>query len=188
MQRLLALYGTMEGHTATIARFIGDVARDAGWQADVVHAAEAAPDFALTPYDAVIVAASVHNRKFEDDVRDFVRTRRSALLAMPSAFVSVSMAAMRPGRLAATLEERLFRDTDWRPDARLSVAGALLYRRYTPKVRFFMRLGSWVLRGPTDTSRDHDLTDWDAVRRFTERFLAAAARRTVAAAAAGERR
>lgn len=170
-KRLLVLYGTQEGHTATIAQFVAAVAREAGWEADVLLGKDVPADFTLQPYAAALVAASVHDRSYEPYVRDFVRAHRDALAAMPSAFLSASLAGIGPQVLVRKLAARFFRDTGWQPRVSLSVGGALLYRQYKPVQRQLMRLGSKVFGGPTDTSRDHDLTDWAAVRRFTQQFL-----------------
>ena len=50
------------------------------------------------------------------------------------------------------------------------VAGALLYTRYNFLVRFVMRQITKAEGGDTDTSRDYEYTDWDAVDRFAEAF------------------
>ena len=58
--------------------------------------------------------------------------------------------------------------------ARLSttatLAGALQYREYDFFTRTLIRL--MMKRGghPTDTSRDYDYTDWEAVARFGHEF------------------
>jgi menaquinone-dependent protoporphyrinogen oxidase len=48
------------------------------------------------------------------------------------------------------------------------VAGALLYRQYGVLVRMMMRLIAGRVGASTDTSRDHDYTDWDAVDRYAD--------------------
>ena len=44
--------------------------------------------------------------------------------------------------------------------------GKLAYTQYGFVKRWFMRRIAEREGGPTDTSRDHDLTDWPAVREF----------------------
>ena len=55
------------------------------------------------------------------------------------------------------------------------VAGALLYRQYRPAIRLLMRIISMMAGGSTDTSRDHEYTDWKAVSRFADEIAADAA-------------
>ena len=50
------------------------------------------------------------------------------------------------------------------------VAGALPYTRYSPLTRWMMRRIVAKAKGDTDTSRDYEYTDWEAVRRFAGEF------------------
>ena len=58
------------------------------------------------------------------------------------------------------------RDTGWRPEHALSVAGALAYSKYSLLVRFLMKQIARRAGAPTDTSRDYEFTDWQALDRF----------------------
>jgi menaquinone-dependent protoporphyrinogen oxidase len=51
------------------------------------------------------------------------------------------------------------------------VAGALLYTKYNFIVRFVMKQIVKKKSGSTDTSRDHEYTDWAALDRFVEDLL-----------------
>jgi menaquinone-dependent protoporphyrinogen oxidase len=60
--------------------------------------------------------------------------------------------------------------TGWKPGESTSFAGALRYRKYNPVIRLLMRLIVGMAGGETDTSRDYEYTDWQAVERFAVRF------------------
>ena len=83
------------------------------------------------------------------------------------------------GRDAAReVVESLVKQTGWQPQQIVCVAGRLAYRKYG----FFMKL---VMRHlakkgglSTDTSRDHDYTDWTQITRLADE-LAAHARQPV---------
>lgn len=56
------------------------------------------------------------------------------------------------------------------------------------------RTAGWILKqigkrngGPTDTSRDHEMTDWQQVQHFVERFAAAVDQASRSEVATGER-
>ena len=51
------------------------------------------------------------------------------------------------------------------------IAGALLYTRYNPLVRFVMRRISRANGGPTDTSRDYEFTDWSGLDKLVDETL-----------------
>ena len=90
MARFLVLYGTTDGHTARIARSIGDALRARGAEVDVIDAAEAS---SIWPHDysGVVVAASVHAGGYQASVRSWVRAYAPILQERPTAFVSVCL-------------------------------------------------------------------------------------------------
>jgi menaquinone-dependent protoporphyrinogen oxidase len=49
-----------------------------------------------------------------------------------------------------------------------------MYRRYNPLVRFVMKRIARKAGAPTDSSRNYDFTDWPAIDRFVDRFVAPA--------------
>ena len=65
--------------------------------------------------------------------------------------------------------------TGWTPGRAITCAGALQYREYDFATRLVIRLMMRKGGHPTDTSRDHDFTDWAAVERFAREFAGALA-------------
>ena len=63
-------------------------------------------------------------------------------------------------------------ETGWRPKSTKAVAGALLYSKYNFLLRWIMKRISRQAGGTTDTSKDHEYTDWAALDRFVEEFVA----------------
>ena len=175
MTRVLIAYGTSDGHTARIAEYIAQVIRNQGHEAypvDIERSGAPEPD----TYDAVIVGASVHMGKHQNRVRDFVRKNRDTLERLPSAFLSVSLAAHEDTDKAREevkgYIEKFIRETGWRPSTVGLFPGALLYTRYGFFKRWIMRRIARDKGSPdTDTSRDYVYTNWDNVKRFAEEFL-----------------
>jgi menaquinone-dependent protoporphyrinogen oxidase len=180
MSRILVVYGTSYGQTAKIARFVADTLTASGHAATLVNAAELGRRCALPrgrsprDFDGVIVGSSIIVGHHQRSVRRFVRAHHAALNAVPSAFFSVSGSAA--SRDVAKFAEALkisgdfARVAGWRPLLVESVAGAIAYTKYSPPVRWLLRRISASEGGPTDTSRDHELTDWAQVGRFVEAF------------------
>ena len=73
MAKVLTLYGTAEGQTATISEYIAEAARDQGHEAKTLDIKEFSGGSVPDGYDAVIVGASIHMGQHEDYVRDFVK-------------------------------------------------------------------------------------------------------------------
>lgn len=172
MAKIYIPYGTVEGQTAQIVEYIAEVVRANGHQAETADLKHS-PDPLPGGYDGVIVAASVHVGKHEGYVADFVKKNRAELERLPSALVSVSMAAHGDEQTAEGYVEKFEQDTGWRPAHVGLFAGAVLYTHYGfIKKHVMKKIASDKGSPDTDTSRDYVYTEWDGVRRFTEDFLA----------------
>src|SRR6185295_9593710 len=168
MSRILVIYGTTEGQTGKVARFVGDTLRAAGISTDVIDARTTCPS--PDGYDAVIVAASVHAGGYQRAVRRWVQAEAERLNAKPTAFVSVCLGVLQhepkvDAELAAIID-RFRTMTGWRPGITKAVAGALPYSRYNWLKRWVMVRIVRKAGGDTDTSRDYEYTDWADVRSF----------------------
>ena len=172
MRRILVLYGTTHGHTAKIARAIAETLRSQGASVDVIEANAEWPE--PEDYAAVVVAASIHEGSYQRAVRRWVRAEADALNARPTAFVSVCLGVLQDNpqvqQEVAAIMTRFLTAAGWRPAVTTTVAGALLYTRYNPFIRWVMKRIVRKAGGDTDTSRDHEYTDWAALRTFAEDF------------------
>jgi menaquinone-dependent protoporphyrinogen oxidase len=173
MSRTLILYATTEGHTARIVERIAQRLRDKGHTVEA-HRADVIPaGVDLAAYDGVIFGASIHYGHHPGYLRALVRRLRAALADRPSAFFSVSLSAGGPGarpEAAQRYLETFLRQADWHPPQTATFAGALQYSKYGTFKKLLMRLIVGYAGGDTDTTRDYEYTDWDAVERFAAVF------------------
>ena len=93
---------------------------------------------------------------------------------MPSAFYSVSGSAASSD-LSSQADALRFLDeflavTRWHPTRTASFAGAISFTRYGRFRRWFMKRVAEQAGISTDTTRDHEFTDWNAVERFAADF------------------
>ncbi|MFH1603001.1 MAG: menaquinone-dependent protoporphyrinogen IX dehydrogenase [Pseudomonadota bacterium] len=170
MPRILLFYATVEGQTALIAERIAQTLREHGHGVDMVSAGTQA-DFA--DYDGVIIGASIHYGHHPASLRALVRRQRDALGARHNAFFSVSLSAGGPRPKPAAAQryiDKFLRRTGWQPQLVASFAGAVRYSLYGPIKRRVMIVFVGLGGGETDTSRDYEYTDWDAVERFADAF------------------
>jgi menaquinone-dependent protoporphyrinogen oxidase len=171
-------FATREGQTRRIAERIATGVRATGREADVIDLA-GHPRITWSDYAAACVAASVHVGKHERAAVEFVKRYRAELERVSAAFVSVSLSEAGVENAGRSESERLqsaadvqgmidafLRETGWRPARVFPVAGALAYTHYNVLLRFIMKRIARKAGGPTDTTRDHELTDWAAVERF----------------------
>ena len=172
MAKIYLPYGSVEGQTAQIAEYIAELIRSHGHQAEASDLKRSGDTFP-GGYDGVIVAASVHMGKHEKFVADFVRKNRGELERLPSALISVSLAAHGDEQSAEGYVEKFEEETGWHPAHVGMFAGALLYTHFGfIKKRVMKKIASDKGSPDLDTARDYVYTEWDGVRRFTEDFLA----------------
>jgi len=171
MASILMLFASHFGQTRAIANTIAEDLRSAGHGVDLVDArrTDVPPP---EDYDVVVLGSRVELGRHAGAIRSFIAMHRDALCEMPAAFFSVSMAAAHPGASADPngYMTSLFEDSAWRPELSAAFAGALPYRKYGFLTRFIMKRISRSAGHTTDTSRDHEFTDWKRVHAFAARI------------------
>ena len=170
-RRALVVYATSEGHTALVAERIADVLRrtidDVHIDVDVRPAEHGPPP---EGYDVVVAGGPIHATHHARHLVRWLEQYAAELARVPTALFQVSLTSARDDeahdRAARELLSRLEEDTGFDPDVVGLFAGALLYTRYGWFKRHLMAAIARREGGDTDTSRDHDYTDWDAVEAF----------------------
>jgi menaquinone-dependent protoporphyrinogen oxidase len=169
MATVLIVYASFDGQTLRIAERIAACLRGARHAVTVLPVDAQWTRAAIDRNDAVIVGGAVRFGHHARELEALVRAEGASLARRPCAFFSVSMSAARPGAgiaQARRMVEEFLSRTGWHPASVAMFAGALRYKRYNPFIRFMMRLISRSTGASTDTSRDHEYTDWAAVDRF----------------------
>jgi menaquinone-dependent protoporphyrinogen oxidase len=168
--RILIVFASSYGQTAKIAGRLRETLVGVGCDVFLENAAEPMAALPLETFDGIVVGASVIARGHQPVIDRFVRAHRDRLNRMPSAFFSVSASAgssRAEGRAAASrMLEKFLTSTDWQPRLSASIAGAINYTKYNPLLRWYMKRASRKNGGSTDTSHDHEYTDWAQVERF----------------------
>jgi menaquinone-dependent protoporphyrinogen oxidase len=167
------LYATTEGHTRRIAEHLAHHMRQHGLDSRPIPlASSAAANIAWERVRGAVVGASLHATKHQKVAREFVRRHRRHLSAVPSVFVSVSLAAASKSKeqaqAAQGIADSFCAETGWQPYRIASVAGCLAYTKYNWFVRLFMRHIARKEGASTDTTRDHDYTDWRGIERLAD--------------------
>jgi menaquinone-dependent protoporphyrinogen oxidase len=162
MARILLLFASSYGHTRDIAWTIERVLRRRGHAVDLIDSRRAAPSPA--EYDAVVIGSRVQFGRHAAAIRRYVKRHRDELVGVPTAFFSVSMSTVDPD--PEPYLQRFIDQTGWKPSRSIELAGGLAYRHYNPLLRLVMKRIARKAGHSTDTARDHDFTDWGAVRQF----------------------
>jgi menaquinone-dependent protoporphyrinogen oxidase len=177
MPTVLLLHASTHGHTSKIAARIADVLEAEALHVDLRKTPLDGDDPCPRDYDAVIVGASVHAGHHQKEIVAWARAHHTTLALRPSAFFTVCLTAADDTEESRAATRRYLDEfveaTGWTPGRAVTFAGALQYREYDFATRLLIRLMMHKSGHPTDTSRDHDFTDWDAVERFAGEFAAA---------------
>jgi len=175
MQPILVAYATTEGHTRKVAEFIAERLRIRGHRVDLIDVATPAAHEVTAAYQAAFLGGSVHQHAHQGALLHFARSNREWLAALPVALFSVSLAAatddMDDRLEAQRLANAFIDESGLKPLVTRCVAGALKYTQYDYFKRLVMRMISQQRGASTDTSRDHEYTDWEDVEAFVDEFL-----------------
>jgi menaquinone-dependent protoporphyrinogen oxidase len=187
MKPVLVLYATRQGQARRVAEYVVSKLTFLGVAPELIDAGKAPQGLSLARYSAVVVCASVHLGKHEREMTRFVKRHAAELAQIPSAFLSISLSeagaenSATPPRKRALAEanvremiETFLAKTGWRPMLIRAVAGALAYRKYNFAVRSMMKRVALQAGAPTDTSQNHEFTDWAALDAFVDELLQAA--------------
>ncbi len=173
MANLTMVYATEEGQTRKIVEFIAEEARKEGHNVSVLDVASPLTEDPPPTYDGLLVASAVHAGRHEGEAERFIVRHLDLLQSRPSAFLSVSLGAAKTERLPDVREgvETFLEGTGWSPDLVDFIAGALRYTKYGAAKRWLMKRIAAKEGLPTDTSTDHEFTDWSEVQAFARRFV-----------------
>ena len=171
--KVLIVYGTTEGQTRKISAEMVERIGESGRDAELRDIASLPANFKVDKYDTVIVAASVHQQRYQSSLAHFVKKNLQQLKSKPTAFVSVSLSSvLEEDHIDAQgYVDQFLTETGWQPTRTELVAGALAYTRYDFFKRQIMKLIVSRGGGPTDASHDYEFTDWDALSKFVDSFL-----------------
>jgi menaquinone-dependent protoporphyrinogen oxidase len=185
MEPVLIIYATREGQTQRIAEFLSVQLRRRGLQGDVINVCRLPEDFCLNGYSSAILAASVHYGEHEREMVKFVKNYRQDLQQLPTAFLSVSLSQAGAQDSAAPEERRrqaaadvksmidsFLTETHWHPTRVIAVAGSLMYLKYDFFLRLMMKKVAREAGASTDTSRNHEFTNWSALDEVIGEFVA----------------
>ena len=180
--RILIVYGSSYGQTEKIARRLAELLTARACDVTVADAKALPASLRPDAFDGIVVGASIIARGHQPSVRDFVHANLATLNRIPSAFYSVCASAgsaYEKSRAAARSRRDAFlTEAGWHPALSESIAGAINFTRYNFMLRWYMKKASKMNGGSTDTSRDHEYTDWGQVERFAGQIANAVSRWT----------
>ncbi len=176
MDRILVLYATVEGQSRKVAEHASRRMRELGLNVHTLDVNDLHEPFQLSNYQAALMVAPVHASFHPRAMVRFVSLQRDQLARMPARLLSLSLSqagvelpSALPAQRARSLEgvrhvTMLFCDaTGFDVQRVVPIAGCLAYSKYGFLKRLAMRYIAWKAGGSTDTSRDHEYTNFSNV-------------------------
>ena len=164
--KILCVYSTTEGYTAKVMEFVASRLRFAGDEVTLLEAA-AAQGLDVTVFDGAILAGSVHVGMYQKPLVEFARVHVDWLKRVPSAFLSVSLAAAGSDteelKSLETITEGFRAHTGWTNAEIHHVAGAFRFTGYDFFKGWLMRVIAWEKGVKVTPGQDLELTDWPAL-------------------------
>jgi menaquinone-dependent protoporphyrinogen oxidase len=173
MSNALIVFATRHGQTERIALRLAKVLTDGGLTVDLADVRRTPHRPPLARYSMVIVAGPVYFGKHPRRLERFIGENREALRDAVLVSVSGSASTVEGRKEAETFVAELTRRTGWTPRQTLLAGGAICYTQYNPLLRWMMRRISRSQGRSTDTSRDHEYTNWTEVEQFARALLPA---------------
>ncbi|MDJ0612708.1 MAG: flavodoxin domain-containing protein [Rhizobiaceae bacterium] len=171
--QILILYSTIEGHTAKIAKKLADAFEDL--DNEVFLSVTSDPGYCDPgTFDATILCAPIHMGSYPGDFIDYIENWKSALSQVPNALVTSSLmiacADEDEQTEAKSYPTKLTKQTGWQPSQVYNVAGSLNYPEYGFFKRWLMKRAAQTENWPDQTDKEHDFTDWKALKTFAKQF------------------
>ncbi|HMC96956.1 MAG TPA: flavodoxin domain-containing protein [Flavobacteriales bacterium] len=171
--RILIIYGTIEEQTRKIARAMEEHLRSLGHAVTCCNATDEPPS--PEQFDMVLLGGPVHVGHYPTALKHYILANKAAIDARPNAFFSVCLHVVtgEPDVMAEAMAiaRELTDSCAWTPRRIEQIAGALKYTQYDFFKRFMMKRIVKTRGGSTDTSHDHEYTDWTQVKRFCEEMV-----------------
>ncbi|TEW53888.1 menaquinone-dependent protoporphyrinogen IX dehydrogenase [Psychromonas sp. RZ22] len=165
----LVLYSSVEGQTIKIIDRIKLATTD---NLSVINIDDK-PTIDFSQYQKVLIGASIRYGNLRPNMIQFVNEHKAQLDALPNAFFLVCLTARKPEKADPannTYMKKFDQISQWQPNIKAVFAGALLYSRYNWWQTLLIQLIMKMTGGSTDKSKDIELTDWQKVDLFSQKF------------------
>ena len=126
-------------------------------------------NFNFDNYDYIIIGASIRYGKHNSKVFDFIRNNFELLKNKRNAFFSVNVVARKPGKDTPDTNpyvKKFLNKTKWKPDKLGVFAGKVDYPNYNFLNKQVIRFIMLITKGPIDTSKTYEFTNWEKVKKF----------------------
>ncbi len=164
MEKTLITYSTVDGQTKRISEKLAKLATQSN--VDVLPISN---QINLDIYKTIIIGASIRYGKYRNEVFNFIENNIQTLNIKENAFFSVNVVARKPEKSSPETNPYLIKflgKIKWKPKNLGVFAGKIEYPKYKFIDKYAIKFIMWLTKGPTDTSKTYEFTDWNKVEDF----------------------
>tara|TARA_A100001037_G_scaffold86451_1_gene78485 strand:- start:980 stop:1492 length:513 start_codon:yes stop_codon:yes gene_type:complete len=168
MKKILLTYSTVDGHTKTICEKILSYSETS--QVDILPIDSS---INIKDYDTVVIGASIRYGKYREEIFEFIKKNEKLLNSKDNAFFSVNVVARKENKNKPETNPYLIKflnKISWQPKILDVFAGKIDYPKYKFLDKYAIKFIMWITKGPTDTSKVYEFTDWNRVKSFAEKL------------------
>ncbi len=172
MYKTLIIYSTTDGQTKNICKRIKKISKNI--ENIKIISLTKISDENLNFYEEIIIGASIRYGKHNSKVYSFIELNKNILKSKKTAFFSVNVVARKLEKNSPDTNpymKNFLKKTDWRPDRLAVFAGKVDYPNYSFFNKLVIRLIMYLTKGPTDTSKSYEFTDWRKVDEFAKNSI-----------------
>lgn len=161
------IYSTVDGQTLKICNKLKEILQQNNQQVDLISIDDFNED--ITKYDKLVIGASIRYGVHKPKIIEFIKTNKTALDSIKTAFFSVNLVARKPEKSDPETNPyvvKFFKTIDWKPTVVKVFAGKLDYKKYSFFDRKMIQLIMWMTKGPTNTDAEIEYTNWEKVNEF----------------------
>ena len=168
MKKILLTYSTVDGHTELICKKIASYCKTSH-----VFLLPISSSINIKDYDTVVIGASIRYGKYREEIFEFIKENEELLNSKDNAFFSVNVVARKENKNKPETNPYLIKflnKISWQPKILDVFAGKIDYPKYKFLDKYAIKFIMWITKGPTDTSKVYEFTDWNRVKAFAEKL------------------
>jgi len=171
MKKKLVIYSTTDGQTLSICQRIKSIL-DKSATTKLLDLNDSVGED-LEEYNQIIIGASIRYGKHNKLLHKFVDSNKKILEVKKTVFFTVNVVARKSNKNSPETNpylKKFLNSTNWKPDLLGVFAGKIDYPRYSFWDKQIIRLIMFMTKGPTDTTKTYEFTDWSNVDLFANRI------------------
>ena len=172
MKKTAVIYSSTDGHTVKICEKIIEIIKHESIIS--LSSIEEADSLDLESYDFILVGASIRYGNHKANLFSFIKNNLESLNKKDTAFFNVNAVARKEDKNTPATNPYLIKflkKVAWKPSLLEVFAGKISYPKYHFFDKHMIRFIMWMSKGPTDSSKVFEFTDWKKVESFGKKVL-----------------